>query len=1161
MTATAPESLRRQRRDDNSSKVTPTKRSSPPVLPYGQHSPLVPQQQQQQHKAKQHQRRYSTGGTTSNVWNGGYYLRQPPAMPLDNNNDGDDNDNNNDLNAAVVGERLLREGRLREREEIQLMGGYNNNNMVGRGDDSNLLFREGPIANNARGTHLSITQQHDDNSQSFGDSPRNNRNNSNNQRLNYSPSPHTPTKMNFFSTSNNENENSSSDQDNSIYFNNTATTASCESPTEEALQQLDAAMINSDGSYNTASDVRRMYEYKRSPSMEPLFDDKDDMNIMMNMSNNEQQQQQHIYRPNKRSLYATLQTVYSMDQGENDTNTAAGEREDGMMVNPMMLCPTYETQSLLIRETTTMSNEENTAEDTCSSTNGVFMEDGAVNNDESSSSCGNNRCNNSSPFRRSTSMQPIFDRDSSEKLSSFTEHSTLDENAGNSNDDAAQYNNQDMSPVEEMPSPQSHVENTQRYSLSSSNYHNPNSPIVYTLSGQPASPLHSEINTDVTMMTNHHHPSSSILEGNDAFGRVCAQLTGVTLSHDSASDDIGGDAYFDRSVSDSGCDAYFDRDDDDGDATSTPRRGDDELMQPIALPPRLKRTTTDPDSEDENVALDFAISPGRLGPHRSPSPMRRSFGNTHSLLDDCSDEEDDLTSVNMNTLDSPTHHNARSYSCFPKKHANTNNNRSSSPYASYLFKKQKPNSRQQHRESNHPIMNSAIVDNNIQKALLETRHRRWSCQSGLAGSHAQSNQVFDVSNRVQYINIRENRLDWNYNQHNEFDFYMDNSEYSDDDQEPIVVLARMSVSHAAIRAGALACGLWRTVRLVKLPRGLFEKHWLMWQEKKHSFEEVYDENGVWALLQMLRETFPLLDQVDFGGDTADASYDDDDDVRTEWTKEIISRVLQILPNLIAIDGFDVAGRVSDVPCSPHHAEFVPMKKAAAVDEEKTNHLGVKVVEDTNAICVQEKSSDACAVCEPVDNMQMCGWTHLVDTQAQTIQEVLSFEVANTVDSELVDVEVNASFAPPEQCSVAREISSDAMEDVSQNILSMIEGCVGSNQERRESYTLDYEPPLHIESELTETRDEDIEQMRASPKSSWEAIDPTTRPPKCPVSSIHRRNPKKLPEKKPSKGSVLKARFKRRVLGIIPSSSVIDEDEDSDGEDNEDMTGECPTDML
>jgi hypothetical protein len=424
--------------------------------------------------------------------------------------------------------------------------------------------------------------------------------------------------------------------------------------------------------------------------------------------------------------------------------------------------------------------------------------------------------------------------------------------------------------------------------------------------------------------------------------------------------------------------------------------------------------------------------------------------------------------------------------------------------------------------------------------------------------------MFDVSNRVQYITIRENKMNWNYKRNHDLQFIEDDlSECTDDDS--VIVLARMSISHGAIRAGALACGLWRTVTCVRLPKGLFEKHWFMWREKKHSFEEVYDENDVWALLQMLRETFPHLDQVDFGGDTAQTFGEAfEDDVRREWKNEIISRVLQILPKLVAIDGNDVTGRVIDVPCSPH-AEFVPLKKEEEVVDQLAKHASSEIKsEDVNAICDHDakSSSSSCVVCE---DMQMCGWAHLVEAQAQTIQEAFSFEVTNTVRSDSLEVEAVASFAAPEQCSVARDISSDAIEDVSHNILSMIEGCVGPTQERNGSYTLDYAPTALLEPDILEHDNEESDQMLSSPASSnsWEATNNASRPPVCPGSSTHQRRVPKLPlGRKKSKGSALKASFKRRVLGLIPSTSVMDEEDDeSDGDEQENSADECPADLL
>ncbi|KAL3800546.1 hypothetical protein ACHAWO_009790 [Cyclotella atomus] len=1069
MTATAPESIQQRRRlsRENSPRVTPTKNQSPPI-PYGQHSPFPVQQK----NSRGHTRRYSVGtdATTALVNN-----CLPPVMPLD----------------GIIGSQETGPGGI----------------TIPRG-----IFRDGAvILSNKAEAEIYIERKCssmslEENRQSLqfdtdsAAAPKDNEQHVGNFQLNQT----------FFAEDDNTKLNASDDDlsEGNEYFdrckdastyNNYESPVHPKSPTEQNLLQMDEL------SNKITDGLAPKYQYKRSPSMEPLFDNATE------------------YRRSKPS-FLTLKTVFSTDNGD------LGETDGPPEIVPMS--PSYEEQTSFY-ETITRGRDIETS----SSTNGVFIDEGEMNGVQT--------------FQRSTSMLPIFDRDSTERLSSADPSAFEDENEHCMGGNVLTSHNagNPLSPVHEM-SPQSTIDARKRLP-------DPSSPIVYTLSSQPTSPLLSDINTEINQTES------------DGFGRVCAQLTGVSLSQDSASD-IGGDTYFDQSVTDIGGDTYFDINPND-DATKEVKRRcrfdrDDELMQPIALPPRLKRTTTDPEADDQNATLDFPLTPSR-GPIIPPSPMR-NFDHTHSLLDDCSDEEDDITSFNM--VDSPTRH-THSYSCFPKKHASNRSN----PYVSYLnFKKQKPNYKQPHPAH-------TAVDNTIQRALLETRHRRWSCQSAYAGSHAQSDQMFDVSNRVQYITIRENQMNWDYNRNSDLQFIED--DFSDcADDGPVIVLARMSVSHAAIRAGALACGLWRTVRLVRLPKGLFEKHWLMWREKKHSFEEVYDENDVWALLQMLRETFPLLDQVDFGGDTTESSDDaySDDNVRKEWRLEIISRVLQILPNLIAIDGFDVSGRVPDVPCAPHTESTAEQAKPSYHDIklEDTNAISVQdaeqakpsshdiKLEDTNAICVQDaKSSVGCEVCEPVD-MQGCGWSHLVDAQAQSIQEAFSFGVTSAMHGESVEVEPVLSFVAPEQFSVAREISSDAIEDVSQQILSMIEGCVGPAQERKESYTLelDYSPATPLETEdLVDTQDEDTDQMLAPPvpSNSWETINSGSRPPKCPGSSNQRRVPKAPLERKKSKGyNVLKARFKRRVLGLVPSTSVIDDDEDSDGDENENID-ECPADLL
>lgn len=835
-------------------------------------------------------------------------------------------------------------------------------------------------------------------------------------------------------------------------------------PTTNGLQQTDSLSYNN---WELHDSNNQKFGYKRSCSMEPLFDDFPEKN-------------------SSTKPLLILKTVLSTDCDD--------DKETDKPPEVVALSPSYEERPSSIYEAMGQDTDEHS-----SSTNGVLIDDG-------------NEVIVSRLYPRSSSMQPIFDKDSSERLSSHDPFTYEDSMV------TAIYDSQ-YTCVEKM-SPDGTRETRKKLS-------NPASPIVYELSAQPASPLLSDINTEIAE--------------SEAFGQVCAKLTGVSLSHDSASD-IGGDTYFDRNPDD---------------AITNPassclseachRMEDAELMQPIALPPRLKRTTIEPDSENLDIALNFPLTPGKAGQsHTMKNTLllspRRSFAHTHSLLDDCSDEEDDISSFTL--VDSPTRH-THSYSCFPKKHINNN----PSSYVSY-FKKQKPNKQREQQLTKNAHV---AVDNNIQQAMLKTRHRRWTCQSALAGSHAQSNQLLDLSNRVQYISIRESQMNWKYNQNNDSCAMEEDGPGCPDDGERIV-LASLSVSHAAIRAGALACGLWRTVRLVRLPKGLFENHWSLWKEKKYFFEEVYDDTDVWSLLQVLKETFPLLDQIDFGGDISEGYIEGscNNHGRKEWKKEIFSRVLQVVPNLIAIDGFNVAGRDIETD-PPDHSDAMPIPTETMTDQVGTGAFEAKREDNANSIDVARESrkeihnSVTCDVCEPVD-MRMCGWT-----QADEFQKSFSLDVISDLHTQLA-VEAAASFSSPENCSVAGDISSDAIQDVSENILSMFENCVGPKHERTKSYTVDY-PPL--ESNSPEGHDTD--KLLSSPHSSnsWGSISSGNRPPTCPTSSNQRRLPPKLFERK-KKGSMLRASLKRRVLGFIPSVSVMDDDEDSDENENVD---ECPADLL
>ena len=110
--------------------------------------------------------------------------------------------------------------------------------------------------------------------------------------------------------------------------NNTNNT-SCKSPTEESLQQTEAAIT-----YNTNDDaddgsnvIHRMYEYKRSPSMELLFDCHD------SGTNHGE------------DVADTAASTAAI------TTTAAAGEEQGVAVvySSIMICPTSKIQSSLIR--------------------------------------------------------------------------------------------------------------------------------------------------------------------------------------------------------------------------------------------------------------------------------------------------------------------------------------------------------------------------------------------------------------------------------------------------------------------------------------------------------------------------------------------------------------------------------------------------------------------------------------------------------------------------------------------------------------------------------------------------------------------------------------------------------------------------------------------
>lgn len=361
---------------------------------------------------------------------------------------------------------------------------------------------------------------------------------------------------------------------------------------------------------------------------------------------------------------------------------------------------------------------------------------------------------------------------------------------------------------------------------------------------------------------------------------------------------------------------------------------------------------------------------------------------------------------------------------------------------------------------------------------------------------------------------------------------------------------RLSVSKESVRAAALASGLWRTVKLVRLPKGLF------WSKLPVQRDGRTDGNEVWALLKMLHSTFPNISQIDFGGDISKAMKDSKYETANgdDWTNEIISYIMECLPNIVAIDGFvveqDSGGAEPRDEKSPTNSE-----KAKGCRNYASNNMNGSSHDrqvETNAV----ESASACVECESVP---MCGLSELVESETQNNASNVSRGdrassgiAASSTDRvrELNNAEEITCFNRPGQYD-------DTIEDASENIMS-VEETLAIQEDPWHEFTDDEikEPSLSSSSDIL------------SSSRSWGSNGSGTRPPTCPNSSSRQRSqrlPTKPTDRKTSKGSFTKAgaRLKRRVLGLIPSVSMMDEDEDDeDSDDSENVVeNECPTDLL
>jgi len=720
------------------------------------------------------------------------------------------------------------------------------------------------------------------------------------------------------------------------------------------------------------------------------------------------------------------------------------------------------------------------------STSSSSMNDNNSNIDSNNSAI--NEVTGDKELRRSGSMEPMVEgEDDEQRLPGDKDEAAITHSSpekGGCHDDVD--NNNIKSKSSQSP-PSSSLQAQQQPKSSS--------PLIYRMyNHSPTSPM-SEVNSTLIIGAAAAAAAAAVQ------GSPCSS-TGITpsLFQENDDDDIGGDTYFEEknlprpqpfsSLSDDN----EERKDGDNDYYGG---GIDDLMTPLP-PPSVNRmkvnpmecsstSSTDPTTSASTNTTTTSIAQLAGAPSlpiQSPRRQQTFTPHTHSLLDDCSDEDendaDDDEELSSSYVMIDKQSSSRGISSWKKRN-----------------------------------------NNNIQIALLQTRHRRWEIQSALCGSHAQSNLIFDLSTRVHYIPKFHN------SQQHHFSFSplrKCTTSVADIDDDDGAFLARLSVPIESIRAGALGSGLWRTVRLVKLPRGLFGWHWLMWKEQRQVPDSVYFGenmplgNEVWSLLQMLGETFPHLEQIDFGGDiakspreeeginSADAAYNKD-----EWRNEILTCIMQCLPKLVAVDGF-------------------------AVEMERGGEEDGPVKSDE----MQESSVDG-----------SFGEQHFIkpgrDGQAHT-------GVGTRKDFR----RSSSSFNIPNQCDVATE-TSDAIEDVSENIMSLCDNYMHSNAHSDEKSILtDHYGPMNesIASEVAPASS-----PLASSFSWGSAGSSGARPPTCPNSDTRRRLPNKptIRSKMKSKLSKKNKRRLKKLTGLIPS--MMDDDEDSDDDGSVEGAEECPADIL
>ena len=362
---------------------------------------------------------------------------------------------------------------------------------------------------------------------------------------------------------------------------------------------------------------------------------------------------------------------------------------------------------------------------------------------------------------------------------------------------------------------------------------------------------------------------------------------------------------------------------------------------------------------------------------------------------------------------------------------------------------------------------------------------------------------------------------------------------------------RLSVSVEAVRVAALASGLWRTVKRVRLPRGLF-------------VDKSVADNEIRTLLRCLGSTFPMLNSIDFCGDICRVS-NTSEFADSDWRDEIVTCIMECLPKIVAIDGFFVEERVFRAAGHTDVESISVLGGSTNSNVDRSTHAGQQVTHDILAPSI---------VYESVAMIRL-------DSEAQNGLMITSAVSMGGEDQ--IDITSNSRFAKPNQEETTTVPGTEQI-DAAHNF------DFESHGSRDKAFPADIRTCTHlvhnsqrtkIVSPLLEPFEEELKKsFSLSPSSSmlssslsWGSNSSKSRPPicgarppACPTSASRPRSqlPAKPLSKKKTDGSIMKAgiRLKRRVLGLIPTVSMMDADVDDDSDDSvHAVDSDCPTDLL